>query len=470
MTMSDIQTGIGNDGSNRAGTAAGTRRQFIKKTAAAAVAAAAVRLLPSPVRADQTAPSVNVLGANEKIRLGFIGVGKQGFEAHLLNILKFANENNVAAVAVCDVSKYRRTEAQKAVETAGGKADAYEDYRKLLERNDIDAIFCSTVDHWHARITIDALEAGKHVYLEKPMTRYLDEAFAVYDAVKRTGKILQLGSQGCSDLKWHKAAEWIRAGKIGQVVMTQGSFMRNKPAGEWNYPIQAWCTPEDVNWKLWHGDQIKTRLEFSVEDYFRWRKYYAYCAGLLGDLVPHKAHPYMLATGNPEFPVRVSAVGSKPVRTDKNTPDTPERDCPEIVQLIAEFPSGMVMHITTSSVSEQGTQEIIRGHKAYLLLGGNRVELKPEKPFADEIDPETSDPFEPETFTAHQKNFFDAIRGVAKPNADVELAIRVQTIISLAEMSERLNIMCRFDEKTRRITDSTGREIKPITYGTLEQS
>lgn len=451
-------------------SSSGTRRQFIKRAAVAAGAIGAAKFLRLPIYGQQTAPSANVLGANDRIALGFVGVGKQGFEAHLLSVLKFAKENNVAVVAVCDVSKYRRTEAQKAVEAAGGKADAYEDYRKLLERKDIDAIFCSTVDHWHARVTIDAVEAGKHVYLEKPMTRYLDEAFAVYDAVKRTGKVLQLGSQGCSDLKWHKAAEWIRAGKIGQVVMTQGSFMRNRPAGEWNYPIQAWCTPEDVNWKLWHGDQIKTRLEFSADDYFRWRKYYAYCAGLLGDLVPHKAHPYLLATGNPEFPVRVSAVGSKPVHSDKNTPDTPERDCPEIVQLIAEFPSGMVMHITTSSVSEQGTQEIIRGHKAYLLLGGNRVELKPEKPFADEIDPEESEPFEPESFTAHQRNFFDAIRGLAKPHADVELAIRVQTLISLAEMSERLNIMCCFNEKTRKITDGAGREIKPITYGTLEQS
>ncbi len=468
--MHKIQDHVVEPCANANSTAPSTRRQFIKKTAVAAAAVATAKLLRAPVYGQQTAPSVKVVGATEKIRLGFIGVGKQGFEAHLLNIIKFANENNVAAVAVCDVSKHRRTEAQKAIETAGGKADAYEDYRRLLERKDIDAIFCSTVDHWHARVTIDAVEAGKHVYLEKPMTRYLDEAFAVYDAVKRTGKVFQLGSQGCSDLKWHKAAEWIRAGKIGQVVMTQGSFMRNRPAGEWNYPIHAWCTPQDVNWKLWHGGQIKTRLEFSADDYFRWRKYYAYCAGLLGDLVPHKAHPYLLATGNPEFPVRVSAVGSKPVRTDKNTPDTPERDCPEIVQLIAEFPSGMVMHITTSSVSEQGTQEIIRGHKAYLLLGGNKVELKPEKPFAEEIDPETSEPFEPESFTAHQKNFFDAIRGVAKPNADIELAIRVQTIISLAEMSERLNIMCRFDEKTRKITDASDREIPPITYGTLPQS
>jgi len=87
------------------------------------------------------------------------------------------------------------------------------------------------------------MQAGKHIYVEKPMSRYLDEAFQVHDTVKATGKIFQVGSQGCSDMKWHKAAEWIKAGKIGAVVMAQGSYMRNTPKGEWNYNIQAWCSP-----------------------------------------------------------------------------------------------------------------------------------------------------------------------------------------------------------------------------------
>lgn len=455
---------------NHAKPAAETRRDFIKRTATTAAAVAATGFIRTPIYGQGTAPSANVAGANNKIAIGFVGVGNQGLNAHLANIVRNSKEDSVAAVAVCDVSKHRLDEAKKAVADGGGSADGFADYRKLLERKDIDAVFCSTMDHWHARMTVDALNAGKHVYVEKPMGRYLDEAFEVYDVVKKTGKIFQVGSQGCSDMKWHKAAELIRAGRIGAVVMAQGSYMRNTPTGEWNYTIQTWCTPEDVDWKMWHGDKIKTHKDFSADDYFRWRKYYPYCAGLLSDLVPHKAHPYMLATGNPEFPVRVACVGDKKFGTDKNTPGTPERDVPEIVQIIAEFPSGMVLHITSSSVNEQGTQEMIRGQKASLYMGGNKVELKPEKPFSEEIDPYTSEAFPPESFPAHHKNFFDAIRGTAKPNADIDLAIRVQTIISLAEMSERLNIMCRFDEKTRRITDGAGKEIKPITYDTPELS
>jgi predicted dehydrogenase len=445
-----------------------TRRDFLRRTAIATAAVASTGLLRTPVLGQATAPSAGrVIGANDRLALGFVGVGGQGLNAHVRLCQKFAQANNVALAAVCDVSQTRREEAKRVI---GGDCVAVEDYRQLLEREDVDVIFCSTVDHWHAPVSIAALQAGKHVYVEKPMTRYLGEAFALHDAVKQTGRILQVGSQGCSDLKWHQAARWIREGRIGPVVMSQGSYMRNNPKGEWNYAIEPWCTATDVNWSLWHGDRVKTRREFSADDYFRWRKYYPYCAGLLGDLFPHKLHPYLLATGRPEFPNRVACVGTRKVETDRNTPGTPLRDVPEIVQLIAEFPSGMVMHITSSSVNEFGTQEAIRGHKANLVMAGNKVELRPERPFTDEIDGETSEAFPAENIEAHHKDFFDAIRANRQPNCGIDLAVRVQTIVSLAEMSQRLNVMCCFDEATRKITTADGRELQPITYGTLGQS
>lgn len=115
-------------------------------------------------------------------------------------------------------------------------------------------------------------------------------------------------------------------------------------------------------------------------------------------------------------------------------------------------------------------QEVIRGHKANLVMAGNKVELRPERPFTDEIDPETSEAFPAETIEAHHKNFFDSIRANRQPNGGIDLALRVQTIVSLAEISERLNVLCGFDEATRQITTAEGRELPPITYGTLEQS
>ena len=447
-----------------------TRRNFLQKTSTAAVAAATVAALKTPVYGQNQAPSANVAGANNRITIGHIGVGGQGM-AHVSQMKPKHGDNNTVSVAVCDVSKYRQEFAKAKIldGTAGAKVDMYGDYRKLLERKDIDVIVCGTVDHWHTKVSVDALNAGKHVYVEKPMTRYLSEAFESHDTVKRTGKILQVGSQGCSDLKWHEAANIIKAGKIGPVVMAQGSYMRNNPKGEWNYGIQPWATEQDMDWKAWLGP-VSKKIGFNADHYFRWRKYYPYCAGLLGDLFPHKLHPYMLATGNPEYPTRVASVGNKKVHTDKKTPGTPERDVPEIVQLIAEFPSGMVMHVSSSTVNEVGTQEMIRGHKATLTMAGNKIELKPERWAADEIEPSTSAAFAGETLSAHHKNWFESIRANKQPNAGIDLATKVQTVISLAEISERLGVMCNFDAKTRKVTDGTGKEIKLPTYGWTELS
>ncbi|MBX3734098.1 MAG: Gfo/Idh/MocA family oxidoreductase [Verrucomicrobiae bacterium] len=450
-----------------------SRREFLRRTTGALAVAGAVRSFKTPVYGQNQAPSANVVGANNRIVCGYIGVGGQGAGAHVGQDLAHHQEFNVALAAVCDVSKHRVEAAKQQIAGGGaGPAEGYEDYRKLLARKDIDAIYCATVDHWHTRICCDAMEAGKHVYVEKPMTRYLAEGFEIYDMVRKTGKVLQVGSQGCSDDKWHQAAKWIRDGKIGKIVMLQGSYMRNNPWGEWNYTIQPWCTAEDTNWAMWQGDQIKKQMPFNADHYFRWRKYYPYCSGLLGDLFPHKLHPYMLATGKPEFPTRVAAIGSKAFKTDLfEEGRKPEqvtkyvRDVPEIIELIAEFPSGYVMHITSSTVNELGTQEVIRGHRANLTMAGNRVELRPERPFAEEIDAETSPAFGSESVASHHRNFYDSIRANKEPNANIDLAVKVQTVISLAEASDRIGTMCYFDETTRKVKDGMGRELQVPYYG-----
>jgi predicted dehydrogenase len=323
----------------------------------------------------------------------------------------------------------------------------------------------------HAQISIDSLLAGKHLYCEKPMTRYLDEAFKVYDTVKSTGKIYQVGSQGCSAEGWHKCGELIQAGKIGTLVWGQGYYCRNSIGGEWNYPIEEETKAANIDWEKWQGN-VKKRVPFNADYFHRWRKYYPYCAGLLGDLVPHRLHPLMLASGNPQFPVRVTSIATKNVHADKNTPDTPERDVPEHVQLLAEFPDGYMITITCSTVNAKSPGFSIYGHKATMNIGssGEKIELVPEKEYADEIDPQPFSGLQPEDIRVHEKNWFDCIRSNKQPNANIELAIRVQTVISLAEMSERYKMTCLFDEKTRKISDGSGKEMAAITYGTLPLS
>ncbi|MCL4788470.1 MAG: Gfo/Idh/MocA family oxidoreductase [Verrucomicrobia bacterium] len=450
-----------------------TRRQFIRTTATAAAAVAATPLFKNTAYGQAPATG-RVIGANDRITVGFIGVGGQGMNAHVRIMKSNASANNVALTSVCDVWTKRTGTAKDFIEkdNPGAKVTAHGDYRKLIEQKDIDAVVIATHDPIHADAIIAAVESGKHVYCEKPMTRYLDEALAVHDKVKATKKILQVGSQGCSAQAWHTAAKMINEGKIGQLVWAQGYYCRNNTKGEWNYPILEDFKADNADWEKWLGP-VKKRIPFNPDHYFRWRKYYPYCAGLLGDLIPHRLLPLMLATGKPEFPSRVVCIGTKNVHTDKNTPDTPERDVPEHVQILVEFPSGVSLVLASSTVNARSPEFAIYGHHASLIIGnaGERIQILPEAPFADEIDPETFDGLKPvEDIGVHHKNWFDSIRANKQPNCGIDLAVRAQTVISLAEMSDRLKVACLFDEKTRKVTTADGKEVKPLTYGSTELS
>ena len=440
------------------------RRDFIRKTATAAAAVAAVPLLKTPVYGQNQAPSANVAGANNKIAVAVIGVGFGIGQNHLIGIHEKSNENNAVVAAACDVFNKRRDFAKEKANLKD--ADLFDDYRKLLERKDIDAVLIATHDPLHAQISIAAMQSGKHVYCEKPMSRYLDEAFKVYDVAKSTKKVFQVGSQGCSAAGWHKCAELAKSGALGELIWGQGFYCRNSVKGEWNYLIEKETNAQNIDWEAWLGP-VKQRSPFSAEQFHRWRKYYRYCAGPLGDLVPHRLHPLMLASGNPEFPVRVCSIGTKNVHADKNTPDTPIREVPEHQQLIAEFPSGYMITITASTVNAKSPGFVIYTHKASLEIGtsGESIKLLPERDFAEEIDPDTFTGLQAEDIRIHEKNWFDCIRSGKPTNANEDLALRVQTVISLAEMSERLKVTCLFDEKTHKVTDGTGKEIPLITYG-----
>jgi predicted dehydrogenase len=436
-----------------------TRRDFLKQGAVtAATAVTASTFLRAPVFGQAKAPFAgSILGASDRIVCGFIGVGGQGYEAHVKNVVKHGAENNAVGAAVCDVWSKR---VDRSIETLGlGAEHGATDYRRVLDRKDIDVVFISTVDHWHAPIAIAAMDAGKDVYVEKPLTRYLAEAFRVHDAAKRTGRVVQVGSQYCSEGKWHKAAELIRDGRIGPLVLAQDSYCRNSPDGEWNYAIDEECTESALDWASWLGP-VQAR-PFSADHYFRWRKYYPYCSGILGDLLAHRIHPLLIATGAPEYPSRVACIGTKKV--------TPDRSVPDNTQLLVEFPSGLSMLVIGSTINEQGLGQVIRGHEGSLYFSGNRLELRPERPFADLVDREEHDDIQPGvSVPVHMANFFDAVRAgdPLKANGNIDLAIRAQTIISLAEMSERLGEMLYFDEATRSMRNGSGRVFEPYDYPT----
>ncbi len=444
---------------DQAAGSAETRRSFLKKAATVAAALSAPRLYNTPVYGQNQAPSPGrVLGANERIRVAYVGTGKQGME-HVRLQKRYAADNNIAQVAVCDLYQKHLDEAKKFIGLT--EADAFRDHRKLLERKDIDTVVIATVDNWHAQVSLDALEAGKHVFCEKPMTRYLGEAFEVYDTVKKTGKVYVVGSQGSMDPKWHKAAEWIKAGKLGPLVWGQGSYCRNnKNNSEWTYPVDDDANEQNLDWYRWLGRAPK--IPFNPEHYFSWHKYYAYNSGIIGNLLPHRFHPLMLATGTPEFPRRVVATGTRKVSTDREITDT--------THLVAEFPNGLTLVVAGTTVNEQGLPDVLRGRKATLHFSSsqNRVELKPEAVFAEELEAEEfSDARPTERIEVLEKNFFDCIRSGQTPVVNADLAMRAQTVLCLAEMSERLGLALFFDAQTRAIKTGDGRVIPPLTYDTV---
>ena len=439
------------------------RRSFLKTTAAAAAGVAATGIVKTPVYGQNQAPSPGrVIGANDRIAVAYVGVGGQGM-AHVRAQKEHAAENNIVQAAVCDVWDKRLDAARNFMGLK--EADAFKDHRKLLERKDIDAVVVATIDNWHAPVAIDAMEAGKHVYGEKPLARYLGEGFAILDTVKKTGRTFQLGSQFCADPMYHKSAAWIKAGKIGPLVWAQGSYCRqdknNKDnRSEWSYPVDADLKETNVDWYRWLGRAPK--IPFTPEHYFSWHKFYAYNSGILGNLLPHKFLPLMLATGDPQFPRRVACTGTRKVSTDREITDT--------THLLAEFPNGLTFCVAGSTVNEQGLQDMIRGRKGaiYFSSTANDVELRPERPFVEELEAEHfKDPKPLAQIPPLEANWFNCIRTGKTPLANIDLAIRAHTVLALAEMSERLGFMLFFDEKTREIKTGDGKVIPAISYDTV---
>jgi predicted dehydrogenase len=435
-------------------TASVSRRDFLRTTASGVVAATTL-LNTRGSEAMDAAPLVSprILGANDRIRIGIVGVKGMG-GGHLRNLVgpDMVNDNQ-EVVAVCDLWETARQRAQ--VTARLPDASVYSDYRRLLENKDIDAVVVATPDHWHGRIGVDTLLAGKHLYIEKPMTRQLDEAFKIYDAAKRTKLLVQVGSQGCSDPKYHRARDLIKDGTVGRLLWAQGSYCRNNPKGEWNYTLEPEATEQTVDWSGWLGPAPKRA--WSPERFFRWRKYWDYGTGIIGDLWPHRLHPLMLALNLNEFPRSVSCMGGDLCGADRGPgadgqPFGEVRDVADTTLLMVDFPSGAMIVLAGATVNERGLEDIIRGSKSNLTMGGNRLQVVPERPYVDEIDARDETPADAgESHVKHMRNFLESIRRNVPPNCNEELAIRVQAIVSMAELAYRKQRQVRFDERKREM-------------------
>jgi predicted dehydrogenase len=351
------------------------------------------------------------------------------------------------------------------------KGDGYLDYREILARPDIDAVIVATPDHWHARIAIEAMNQGKDVYLEKPMTHTVDEAREVAETVDKTKRVLQVGSQTTSSDQWWKARKAIEDGMIGQLIMSQGSYHRNSTQGEWNYPIEPEAGPNGkgenfIDWKTWLGPAHER--PYDADRFFRFRKYWDYSGGIATDLYYHVMAPLNICWGRAQFPYRVSGNGGIYVFKD-------EREVPDTFTLAADYAAGHTLCLTSSMANDTHIPGLIRGHEGTIVMVPHgqfegKVEyitVTPQKIAKDKFKSKFGNgieiKIECEPRETHMMNFLNCVRTRQKPVLDAQTGYRAQVTISMAVQSYREGRALFFDETTQRVVERPPRPDQAIS-------
>jgi predicted dehydrogenase len=275
-----------------------SRREFLQTTAGstgALLAACTITLKPDPVLAAQTP-----VPASDRIRFGIIGVGMQGS-----GLLRAAIQlPGVECAAACDLYNGRHTLAREIVNPNLPTTRHYQD---LLANKEIDCIIAAVPDHWHRQIVIDAVNAGKDIYCEKPMSHSAAEGAEMVAAAQKTGRIVQIGSQRVSSVICTKAKELVASGVLGDVTLIEGSLGRNDPTGAWEYPPPPDLSPQTLDWDTWQGNVPKRPFDPLI--FARWRCWKEYGTGVAGDLLVHLVSGMQYVMGINEPPKRALAMG-----------------------------------------------------------------------------------------------------------------------------------------------------------------
>ncbi len=291
------------------------RRNFLKNLGGAAVATAI-----APASFGKSS-GFNVLenrqrmpvSANDKIRVGLVGTGGMGIGDMQTALMV----EGVEIAAACDLYDGR---LKRARELWGKDLVVTRDYRELLQRKDIDVIINATIDHWHSRISIDSLAAGKHVYSEKPMVKHIEEGHALIAAQEKYKKVFQVGSQFVSSIIHAKAKELIKAGEIGEVNFAEVQIDRHNAIGAWQYTLPLDASDKTVDWET-YIQPVKKKLPFDANQFFRWRNYQEFGTGAAGDLYVHMLSMLHFVLDS-KGPTRVMSTGG--IRYWKDGRDVPD--------------------------------------------------------------------------------------------------------------------------------------------------
>ena len=412
-----------------------SRRRFIQTSSLGAAT------LPA-----MTASSyARVIGANDRLRVGIIGCGTIG-GAHLRGLLEIKKEQNLEVSAVCDVFERRAQAFDDHLSKMGGRARIHTDYRRLLDTAQLDYVVVSVPEHWHSPIAIDALEAGLHVYCEKPLAHKVSEAHEVWAKVQETGHKLQVGVQGMSDDSYEAAGRAIRAGKLGPVVQAQVGYVRNYPPGRgpWRTGVRADLPrPSDLDWEAWLGTARKR--PWDPKRYFEWRCYRDYSGGISTDLFVHRLTRILKACSL-TYPSRVTGMGGIYFWDDG-------RELPDNMEVLLEYPrvegvtNGMTVHLLGTMANSNANKHIIRGKDASLIFNSEGWEIVAEGS-GDVL--ETHSKSGAEAIPLHHVNLQNAIRHGEELHCPVQLGAYGVAAVAGANESWFTHRMLTWDDPAKK--------------------
>lgn len=443
-----------------------SRRKFISTTAMAAAG------LSVTANSFSAASYKRIIGANDRVNVGFIGVGNRGTQ--LLHL--FMKNPDVAIAAFCDVHAPCATRNRSEVdarflkempdkiptmgEKFAQKPTAYEDYRKLLDNKNIDAVCIATPDHWHALQTVHAIQAGKDIYVEKPLTNTLVEGRKMVEAQAASKQVVAVGLNRRGSMSYQKLAQEIPAGKIGKVTVAMASHVSNMfPDGIGNYKPEA--PPANFNWDMWLGPRAARPYQYNMAPYkFRW---WSDFSSQMGNWGVHYMDVVRWMMGE-QAPSAISVIGGKYILTD-------DRTIPDTMQVVFEFASGAVVNFAVYEASSVGVvpnaEVMLRGTKGTLYASENGYRIEPSKPGQFQ---NWNHLMEPETYDAKNemlkdgsssnstatlvRDFLDCIKSRKAPMCTLEEGHRSTSFAHLANIALKMQRRLEWDATKELFTNS----------------
>ena len=402
-----------------------SRRHFLAVSAAAAAGCATTRK-PAAPRAG--------------LRVGVIGCGARGTE--LMTALRSAalrsgpEHTPVNVAAVCDVYEPRRKQAH---DLTG--AEVERDWRRLVARDEIDAVIIATPDHWHAAMAIAAMDAGKDVYCEAPMALNLEQAAECRACAARTGRVVQIGAAGASGAQWRAAAEIVRSGELGAVRWAQAAVVPGA-AEALEAVVDAAATPTALDWAGFLGEAPERAFE--PDRFFRWRNYWDYSGGIATSLYYGDIVPLLLALGD-SYPDRVSAAGGVYAADGRETPDS--------FVMNVEYPAGHSVVLTQTAAGGRGRPSVIRGERASLEIESGALHVTPE-PGAEGVAERT---VAVEPGQSHLANWIECIKTRQKCVCDEEVGYQAMVAVAMAVEAYRRAKTLRYDMAANAVSEAPPR-------------